>query len=266
MSQSLIESELFGHVRGAFTGATNNREGFFELCTPHGVVFLDEIGELHPQIQVKLLRILQSRRFERVGDAEPREFRGRVLAATHRDLQAQLGTGAFRADLYYRLCADTVRTPSLAEQLAEAPDDLRAFVEVALERVLGGSEHVETERGQALAADLVGFLERNGSGYPWPGNFRELEQCVRSFLVHRDYPPLSTRRTAPVPPSANLDSTLAHLDLSASALIDRYCSVQYQQLGTVTAVARKLGLHRRMVRRRLELAGGAPAEPAGPSE
>ncbi|MCZ6664310.1 MAG: sigma-54 factor interaction domain-containing protein, partial [Gammaproteobacteria bacterium] len=124
LSPTLIESELFGHCEGSFTGAVRDRQGWFEVCPPLGTVFLDEIGELDPTIQVKLLRVLQSRRFQRLGETTDREFHGKIIAATNRDLSSAMRGGEFREDFYYRLCADVIRTPSLREQLAEAPDDL----------------------------------------------------------------------------------------------------------------------------------------------
>ena len=124
MSPTLIESELFGHKRGAFTGAVADRAGFLEACPPLGTVFLDEIGDLDAGIQVKLLRVIQARTFQRLGETEERPFRGKIIAATNRDLAAAMAAGRFREDLYYRLCSDLIRTPTLADQLADAPDDL----------------------------------------------------------------------------------------------------------------------------------------------
>src|SRR5437879_1939822 len=123
LAPTLIESELFGHHRGAFTGALQDRIGWLEKCGPCGTVFLDEIGDVDAGIQVKLLRVLQSRTFERLGETTPRQFRGKIIAATNRDLAAEIQAGRFRAAFYYRLCADIVATPPLAEQLRDAPDE-----------------------------------------------------------------------------------------------------------------------------------------------
>src|SRR5205807_1091162 len=115
------ESELFGHARGAFTGALQDRGGRLEECSALGSVFLDEIGDVDPAIQVKLLRVLQSRSFERLGETKPRRFEGKILAATNRDLAAEIRAGRFREDFYYRLCSDIVVTPTLADQLRASP-------------------------------------------------------------------------------------------------------------------------------------------------
>ncbi|HET8577681.1 MAG TPA: sigma-54 factor interaction domain-containing protein, partial [Methylomirabilota bacterium] len=110
LSPTLIESELFGHRRGAFTGALQDRSGWLDVCPQFGAVFLDEIGELDVAIQVKLLRVLQSRTFQRLGDTRDRTFRGKIIAATNRDLKREILTGRFREDFYYRLCSDLIST------------------------------------------------------------------------------------------------------------------------------------------------------------
>lgn len=115
LSPTLIESELFGHRKGAFTGALENRAGWLESCPPLGAVLLDEIGEVDASIQVKLLRVLQTREFQRIEESEPRQFRGKLIASTNRDLGADMLGGRFREDLYYRLCSDLIVTPSLRD-------------------------------------------------------------------------------------------------------------------------------------------------------
>ncbi len=114
LSPTLVESELFGHRRGAFTGAVADRKGWLETCPELGSVFLDELGDLDPGIQVKLLRVIETRTFHPVGDTAGRQFRGKLITATNRDLAAAMRQGRFREDLYYRLCSDQVATPSLA--------------------------------------------------------------------------------------------------------------------------------------------------------
>ncbi len=183
MLPQLIESEVFGHVKGAFTGAVSDRIGRLEECPEHGALFLDEIGELTGEIQVKLLRLLQTRRFQRVGANKDKEFLGKILAETNRDLDAEMEARRFRPDFYYRLCADRIRTPSLREQLNDRPSDLQLFVEFVCRNVVGEDRAVE------FAQKVVVWIEQHLRGYDWPGNFRELEQCVRSYLIRKEYHP-----------------------------------------------------------------------------
>ncbi|MGH9388202.1 MAG: sigma-54 factor interaction domain-containing protein, partial [Vicinamibacteria bacterium] len=140
LAPTLIESELFGHRRGAFTGALADRKGFFAICPALGTVFLDEIGDLDPAIQVKLLRVLQTREFQSLGETKSQRFEGKIVAATHRDLAAEMRAGRFREDLYYRLCSDLITTPSLREQLADAPHDLEELVRFVARRIVGPEE------------------------------------------------------------------------------------------------------------------------------
>ncbi len=183
---TLIESELFGTVKGAFNDAID-RIGRLEECPDPGAVFLDEIGELTPEVQVKLLRVLQTRRFQRVGENEDKVFRGKIIAATNRDLATEIHARRFREDFYYRLCADQIETPSLRVQFADHPEDLRFMVEFVCRSVVGG------QRSAGLAGEVADWIQnhpRLGRGYTWPGNFRELEQCVRSYTIRKEYQPL----------------------------------------------------------------------------
>src|SRR5690606_28342603 len=123
--------------RGALTGAVADRAGWLEVCPPHGTVFLDEIGELDAAIQVKLLRVLQVRAFQRLGDTATRRFAGKIIAATNRYLAEELEAGRFRQDFYYRLCSDLIAVPTLREQLADCPDDLRNLIHFFVERIVG---------------------------------------------------------------------------------------------------------------------------------
>ena len=122
LSPTLVESELFGHRRGAFTGAVGDRKGWLETCPDLGSVFLDELGDLDAAIQVKLLRVIETRSFHAVGETAPSQFRGKLIAATNRDLAERIRSGQFREDLYFRLCSDQIVTPSLAEQIADSPE------------------------------------------------------------------------------------------------------------------------------------------------
>ena len=137
LSPTLIESELFGHAKGSFTGAIADRAGWLEQCKPLGTVFMDEIGELDPSIQVKMLRVVQSRTFRASAKRRMRPFHGKLIAATNRNLADEMRTGRFREDLYYRLCSDLITTTPLREQLADAPEDLHNLVLFAAERIAG---------------------------------------------------------------------------------------------------------------------------------
>ena len=166
----LLESELFGHVKGAFTGAIADKVGRFELAGA-GTLFLDEIGELPLDLQAKLLRVLQERTFERVGDGRPVPLRARVLAATHRDLGKLAHAGAFREDLYYRLRVVELRLPPLRER----PEDVPLLVEGLLAKI-----NRELHRQvRMVAPETLAALAR----YPWPGNVRELENALTRAVV-----------------------------------------------------------------------------------
>src|SRR5271163_2466824 len=188
LSPTLVESELFGHRRGSFTGAIGDRKGWLETCPQLGSVFLDELGDLDPAIQVKLLRVIETRTFHAVGDTAGRQFQGKLIAATNRDLAARIRTGDFREDLYYRLCSDQIVTPPLAEQLADSPQVLNELIVYMARRVAGAE-------GDQLWGEVALWIEENlGRDYAWPGNYRELDQCVKNVLIRRDYRP---SRSAP---------------------------------------------------------------------
>ncbi len=242
LSPTLVESELFGHRRGAFTGATEDRKGWFEMCPPLGSVFLDEIGELDGAIQVKLLRVLQSRTFQRIGQTQALEFRGKIIAATNRDLGQAMQHGTFRSDFYYRLCSDVITTPSLREQLDDSPEELRRLVTYVAMRLL--PEDAPTLVTEALKC-IRGTV---GEAYAWPGNFRELEQCVRNVLIRGTYRPL---RYNPDAKSDWLGSVTAGT-LSADELLNHYSAQVYRQQGTYERAASVLKLDRRTVRARAQ--------------
>src|SRR5262249_33024427 len=166
----LVESELFGHEKGAFSGAIARRQGRFELADG-GTIFLDEIGELPMEAQVKLLRVLQEREFDRVGGAAPIRVDVRVIAATNRDLLQEVRDKAFREDLYYRLNVFPIRLPPLRERLDDIPLLVHFLVNKCALRV-----------GKRL--DGVGIeTMRRLQDYPWPGNVRELENVVERAVI-----------------------------------------------------------------------------------
>ncbi len=242
LSPTLVESELFGHAKSAFTGAVAAREGWLEASRDGHAVFLDEIGELDPAIQVKLLRVLQERTFQRLGETKTRRFDGKVIAATNRDLDEEMRTGRFREDFYYRLCSDVVRTPSLRAQLDDAPGDLDTLVETLVTRQVG-------QPAPELVDRVTTFVRRELPDHAWPGNVRELEQCVRSVLVHGRYEPTirgggTTRE--------RFAKRVGRDTLTADELLTAYCRVLYDEIGTYVGVAKVLDLDRRTVQRRVE--------------
>jgi DNA-binding NtrC family response regulator len=249
LSPTLIESELFGHRRGAFTGALEDRAGWLEGCDPLGTVFLDEIGEVDAGVQVKLLRVLQTRVLQRLGDTKPRTFRGKIIAATNRDLGQEIAAGRFREDFYYRLCADMITTPPLHEQLAESPAELANLVLFLARRIVG------EEEAEALAEEVEAWIERRlGRDYRWPGNVRELEQCVRNVLIRGEYWP------QPRPPHApdDLVAALRTGALSAEDLVGRYCTLVYGETGSYQETARRLGIDRRTVKSKVTRGSDRP--------
>jgi two-component system, NtrC family, response regulator len=172
--EQLLESELFGHRRGSFTGAVADKKGKFEVAD-RGTIFLDEIGELPLMLQVKLLRVLQEREVDKVGDTKPVKVDVRVIAATNRDLEKMIADGAFREDLYYRLAVVSIRVPPLRERSDDIPLLVDHFVEKHVERLAKVRPEVE----KAVYAAF--------NRYAWPGNIRELENVIeRALVLDRD--------------------------------------------------------------------------------
>jgi DNA-binding NtrC family response regulator len=170
ISRELVESELFGHEKGAFTGADARRVGRFEAAN-EGTIFLDEIGDMAPETQAKVLRVLQERQFERVGGSQPIAVDVRVVAATHRDLEGEVRKGRFREDLYYRLRVVEIVLPPLRERSEDIPALAQRFLEQVASRL--GREP------KRLAASALARLARHG----WPGNVRELRNVLEQAAV-----------------------------------------------------------------------------------
>jgi DNA-binding NtrC family response regulator len=171
--ENLVESELFGYVRGAFTGATQDKVGLFEHADG-GSIFLDEIGELSPAAQAKLLRVIQNRQVQRVGSLTPRNIDVRVIAATHRNLAAMVQEGRFREDLYYRLAVIEIGLPVLLDRREDLPLLERYFI-----------EKFSAEYNKPIAG-LVRRAQTRLATYPWPGNVRELENVIGNACMMAD--------------------------------------------------------------------------------
>lgn len=249
--EALIESELFGHKKGAFTGAVEAHEGAFARCSPHGAIFLDEIGEVGVPVQIKLLRVLQERTFSPVGGHETARFSGRVIAATNRPLDELRAAGSFRDDFYYRLCSDVIEVPRLEQRLREDDRELDVLLAFILRRIVG--DDLPEMRAMVREAIRTGL----GPSYPWPGNVRELEQCVRRVLLTRRY--AGDRRVSRKAREPEGDERLLEIagDETAKGLLGRYCKALYARYGTYEEVARRTGLDRRTVK--AYVSGAMPA-------
>jgi len=225
--ENLLEPELFGHVRGAFTGAERDRVGLFEEANG-GTLFLDEIGELPTALQVKLLRTLQDREIRRVGESVTRTVDVRIIAATARDLQKEVEAGAFRSDLFYRLNVVNIHLPPLRHRGEEIPLLVRHFIDEYNETLGTSIEDVDS----AALAHLV--------AYPWPGNVRELENVIERAMVLAD----SARVTAEQLPKVvrDGDATIG----GPNALPEDELSVK----------KRTAALERQLIARALEITGG----------
>jgi DNA-binding NtrC family response regulator len=200
LTETLLESELFGHVRGAFTGAVRDKAGLFEVAG-NGTIFLDEIGEVAPSVQAKLLRALQEREIRRVGAERTIKVNARVVAATNRDLRAAVDAGSFRQDLYFRLGAFVIAVPPLRDRREDIPPLVHVFLVRASARM--------KKDVRAVSADAMSALMH----YHWPGNVRELEHAVeravilanRASIRVRDLPPEITQKARPRPGGDTLD-------------------------------------------------------------
>jgi DNA-binding NtrC family response regulator len=229
LSRDLVEAELFGHTKGAFTGAVNAKRGLFEVAH-HGTVFLDEIGDLDPPVQPKLLKVLEEQRFRRVGDVEDRTVDVRLLAATSLDLGALVRAGKFRSDLYFRVSTLVLSVPPLRER----PEDLPLLGQHLLDWISSR----RGRRGVSLGADALGALQR----YPWPGNIRELRNVLERAVLLSDRSEL--RRE-----DLHFDATTTSIPASTTAASGN----------EITTLAE---MERVMVTRALEATGGRVAEAA----
>lgn len=243
--ESLIESELFGHKKGSFTGAIGQHEGIFSRCSPHGAILLDEIGDISLTVQLKLLQLLQERTFSAVGSHEKMRFNGRVIAATNRSLDELRKEGHFRDDFYYRLCSDCILVPTLRQRLREDAKELDLILDYIIIRLTGeeSKELVEMVKS-ALKAGLK-------PDYSWPGNVRELEQAVRRILLSREYS--GDADFCSLSKKDLLHSKIDEGEINAQDLLSLYCSILYERHGTFEEVSRRLNLDRRTVKKYVEM-------------
>ena len=240
LTPTLLESELFGHEKDAYTGATQMRRGRFELADG-GTLFLDEIGEISPETQIKLLRVLESRSFERVGGGETIKVDVRVVAATNRDLKKMVAEHTFREDLYYRLAVVTLELPPLRERKMEIPLLAEKFV-----------REFSQENGRPELKIAPGLMKRLEE-HPWPGNIRELRNCLESMVVLSSGDTLTAADLpehfgAAEPPSGGavpVDGTLESNERELIAKALERCG------GNITQAAKELGISRRTLHRKL---------------
>jgi transcriptional regulator with PAS, ATPase and Fis domain len=230
LTETLLESELFGHEKGSFTGAVSRRKGKFESAHG-GTLFLDEIGDISPKLQLDLLRVLEERKFFRVGGSEPVEVDVRIIAATNRDLRKASETGQFRDDLYYRLNVIPITLPPLRERL----EDIPLLVEHFLEHLNLEMSH----RIEEVSADALAALMR----YDWPGNVRELRNVLeRGMVVAKGslIMPEDLGLEAAAPRQAPIDVTLSLDEVEHRHI----AAVLHHGGGNVTQAARTLGIDR----------------------
>ncbi|MBR4322751.1 sigma-54 dependent transcriptional regulator [Treponema sp.] len=241
LSESLLESELFGHEKGAFTNADSMHKGKFELAHG-GTIFLDEIGEINQSVQVKLLRVLQERKFERVGGEEPIEVDVRVLAATNKNLEEEVKAGRFREDLYFRLNGIHIEVPPLRERKDDLPLLLNSFLERYNEE---NGKHITGFDNQARNALYK---------YNWPGNIRELQHCVESSVVMAGGNEITLDD---LPPSVSKASSTENILIPLGIPLDEAEKIIIQEnlaanKGNKSKTADVLGIGRKTLHRKLQ--------------
>jgi two-component system, NtrC family, response regulator HydG len=251
LNENLLESELFGHVRGAFTGALRDRRGRIQEADG-GTLLLDEIGDISPTVQLKLLRVIEQRVIERVGESVPIDVDVRLLCATHRDLKAMVAEGRFRADLYFRLAVFPLRVPSLREHL----EDLELIAGSWLRRHAGATG----EGPKALSAAALARLR----AHPWPGNVRELQNVLEfawlrapGALIEEAHLPEELRHAAASPAAAAAPA--APRGRGALERADVLGALEAAG-GTRAEAARRLGISRVTLWKRLKEYGSSDPE------
>ncbi|MGP1431489.1 MAG: sigma-54-dependent transcriptional regulator [Treponema sp.] len=254
LAESLLESELFGHEKGAYTGATSLKRGRFELADG-GSIFLDEIGEINQNLQIKILRVLQERQFERVGGEKSITVDTRLITATNRDLEKEVADGAFRSDLYYRLNVVHLHVPPLRERKEDLPLMIDAFLKEFTEENAKVITSIEPKARAALYA------------YDWPGNIRQLRNCLESAVVMSSD---NTIRLADLPePIREAEQTAAIRIQIGTPLAEAEQHIILETLaaykGNKSKTADILGIGRKTLHRKLDEYAVAGTEPKLPS-
>ena len=252
LSDSLLESELFGHEKGAFTGAIAMKRGRFELAH-EGTIFLDEIGEISQNVQVKLLRVIQERKFERVGGEETLDVDVRIIAATNRNLEEEIKKGNFREDLYYRLNVVNINVPPLRERKDDIPIMVNNFIRKFSKENNKNITTVDTKAKNALYS------------YDWPGNIRELRNCIEGAVVIAEG---STLRLEDLPPAVRKSQENSSISIPAGTDMDTAENIILRETllfchGNKSKTAQVLGIGRKTLHRKLmemNLVSGDPEE------
>lgn len=241
LTESLLESELFGHEKGAFTGAVAMKRGRFELAHT-GTLFLDEIGEISQQVQIKILRVLQDKKFERVGGEKTQEVDVRIISATNRDLKQEIEEGRFREDLFYRLNVVNIEVPPLRERKDDIPLLVSAFLKEFSE------ENQKEIEGIDSKANLVLY------NYNWPGNIRELRNCIESAVVMaRDR--IITLEDLPPNVTSGSDADYVKIDVGSSLADAERAMIRATLLhenGNKSRAADVLGIGRKTLHRKIQ--------------
>ncbi len=240
LSESLLESELFGHEKGAFTGAVSQKKGRFELAD-RGTIFLDEIGEINAQVQIKILRVLQEKQFERVGGEQTIQVDTRIITATNRDLQEEIHSGNFREDLYYRLNVVKIEVPPLRERKEDIPILSAAFLKEFNEE---NGKSIEGFSAKARAALY---------NYSWPGNIRELRNCIESSVVLTknrvigldDLPPAVSMGSVDNQVALTLGRSMADAEKEFITATLNFCNGNKSRAAEILGIGRKT-LHRKI--------------------
>lgn len=240
LSDSLLESELFGHEKGAFTGAVAMKRGRFELAH-EGTIFLDEIGEISQNVQVKLLRVIQERKFERVGGEETLDVDVRIIAATNRNLEEEIKKGNFREDLYYRLNVVNINVPPLRERKDDIPIMVNNFIRKFSKENNKNITTVDTKAKNALY------------NYDWPGNIRELRNCIEGAVVIAEG---STLRLEDLPPAVRKSQENTSILIPAGTDMDTAEKIIIRETllfchGNKSKTAQVLGIGRKTLHRKL---------------